>query len=227
MKINAITVLLILIAVMTVSVIMLSTVGMSRVTNLPQAEPLPPASDSLEAVAVVIPEVVPFVKGEMIERPLFWKGRRPYIPVEKETEKPVPVAEGPDLFDKIKLVGVYSGGAILIVDGVKQRIHIGEELDGWTFELMDADRVMFVQGSKDRTLQLEHAVVAAPRNKPTNNQKKTEKSKNGNSLEKVPSFDRKKRGDAAGNTPPLTQQQKSTTSNSSEKGRLPMPLGMR
>lgn len=161
MRVGAMTVLIALIAASTISVLVLAGIGMERVQNLPQPLALSPAPDSLNAVEITLPEVDSLSENDLLERPLFWEGRRPVV-AELDKDKDTTVeALGPDPFEKVKLVGVYSGGAIFLVDGVMRRIQHSEELDGWTLELADVDSVMFVREAQPKVLFLEHAVVIA------------------------------------------------------------------
>jgi len=213
-KINAIMTLIILILVMTISVLSLTVVAVDRVKNLPQPVPLAPAADSLEAVGIIIPNTEPMVESVMIERPLFWKERQPYVVELIEDEKAAPEVIGPDPFEKIKLVGVYSGGAILIVDGVKQRIHIGEELVvGWSLELMSAEGLIFRNGEESKTLKLEHAMVTVVK---SNTKDASVRSRN-----KTENTQQQEKTNET--IPSPTKQQITSTNNTAGRGRLPMP----
>lgn len=94
-------------------------------------------------------------------RPLFWASRRPQI---ESDEVNVPEDDSrfkKDEFDKVKLVGVYdagdSSGVIAEVKGERQRVRLKQALEGWILDSIEADGAVFIQGSKQKKLQLEHA----------------------------------------------------------------------
>ena len=167
---------------MTGSVITLAALGKSNVNKLADLLPLAPATDSLTAVDVIMPKPVVLTKNDLVERPMFWSTRRPYVappPKVKTKKKVVKEKKELDPFETIKLIGVYSGGAMVQVDGVLQRIHPGETLEGldWSLEVMDKNMVMFILGEEHKILELEHAMVKAPKKarKVTNTKKETKK----------------------------------------------------
>lgn len=168
MKNGATTTLTLLMILSSITVLVVIWLAVDRIQNVSSPQPLAPSADSLEAVVIDLSEYDLVDKSDMLERPLFWQERRPYVAKEKKVvdKKPVLLEEGDDPFDKIKLIGVYSGGAIFIVDGEKKRLYIGDEVAEWTLDLMNADSVIFVQGSENKLLQLEHATVKAAKVKP-------------------------------------------------------------
>lgn len=136
-------------------------------TRLP--EPLLPAPDSLSAVQIGLPAGEESTTGDVVERPLFWSGRRPFVPSEEE---PAPVAAAPaadDELDKVKLLGAYmaSGraGIIFELDGKRQRIVIGEDIGDWTLRYINPTGAIFERGSggveNTRILSLQHAAPDA------------------------------------------------------------------
>lgn len=150
-----------------IAVIVVAWLAIDRIQNVASPQPLAPSPDSLEAVIIKLPEYDLAEKSDLLERPLFWQERRPYVVKEKKmTDKKPVLLEEEDPFDGVKLIGVYSGGAIFIVDGEKQRLYIGDEVAEWTLDLMNADSVIFVQGSENKLLQLEHATVKTVKAKP-------------------------------------------------------------
>lgn len=174
MRINALISIVILVAVMTAAVIGLMLFGKMSVQNIPELVLITPAKSSTTALDVVIPESERITRNDLVERPMFWKERRPYVPPVKVEDKKVVVEEppGPDPFEKITLMGIYSGGVMLKVDGETQRVRIGEMIEGvdWSLNAIgDDNQVVFVFGGEQKILELEHATVKAkfkPKPKP-------------------------------------------------------------
>ena len=167
MKNSAKVILIFLVMLSTIAVIIMVWLAVQRIKHVDSPPPLSPSADSLKAITIEQLEHNLAENSKILERPLFWQERRPYVAKKKPLDrKPVLQEEEADPFDKVKLIGVYSGGAIFIVDGEKQRLYLGDEVAGWTLDLMNADSVIFVQGSENKVLQLEHATVKAVKAKP-------------------------------------------------------------
>lgn len=168
MRISASTMMMILVAVVTMVVIGSVMIGQTKVQNMPILESLTPAKDSTTALDVIIPKSKVVTRNDLVERPMFWKERRPYIPPVKVQNKKVAVEEdpAPDPFENITLIGVYSGGVMLKVDGVTQRVRVGETLEGldWSLDALgENDQVIFILGEDYKILELEHATLKAPK----------------------------------------------------------------
>ena len=146
-----------------------------RLATLSAPAPLAPAPSSLEVAAVGEPADVSDSESDTIKsRPLFWRGRRPTVaPVvtAKPEEKTVATKSGN--IDNVKLRGVFgsgdSAGIIALVDGKKQRIRVGDEVNGWTLVAVKPDRGVFESDGRKRALVLERkkssAGLAASENK--------------------------------------------------------------
>ncbi|RLA00169.1 MAG: hypothetical protein DRQ47_09870, partial [Gammaproteobacteria bacterium] len=150
--------------VVTLAVIGLAMFGQTRVQNMPMLEPLAPAKDSTTALDVIIPKSKPITSNDLVERPMFWKERRPYVPPVTVNDKKIIVEEdlGPDPFEEITLMGIYSGGIMLKVDGEVQRIRIGGTIEGldWSLDtIRDNDQAIFILGEDYKILELEHAIL--------------------------------------------------------------------
>lgn len=132
--------------------------------------PLTPASATIAAVDLNLTGNGDDAAGGMVARPLFWSERRPYVATAESSEVTAE-ARGPDAFDKVSLVGIFAtgrnaGGAIVDVDGQRQRIMLNDKVHGWQLTGVAADHVTFVpanasdrRGGGTRKLELEHAVV--------------------------------------------------------------------
>lgn len=97
-------------------------------------------------------------------RPLFWASRLPQaegddVSIPEDDSRPKK-----DEFDKVKLVGVYDAGdgsgVIAEVKGERQRVRLKQALEGWVLDSLHADGAVFIQGGKQKKLQLEHANLA-------------------------------------------------------------------
>jgi len=111
----------------------------------------------------------------MVDRPLFWRSRRPVEEVEvtvEEESRP----RGPDPFDKASLAGVFVSGShsgvIISLGGERSRVLVGDDVAGWQLVSLSSDSATFVRlqggsaGRAERVLKLEHAFVAAPTPEP-------------------------------------------------------------
>ncbi len=124
---------------------------------------IPPAPSTLAAVPIELPAVaMPDGGAEIVERPLFWSSRRPEV--EAESTGPVAPVSGGDVLDKVVLLGVFStgesGGAIVRIDGERQRLMIGQELQQWKLQGITAQEAEFVSlddAALKRVLPLEYA----------------------------------------------------------------------
>ena len=120
---------------------------------------IPPAASTLAAVSIELPAAaMPDGGAEIVERPLFWSSRRP------ESTEPVAPVSGRDILDKVVLLGVFSagesGGAIVRIEGERQRLMIGQELQQWKLQGITAQEAEFVSlddASLKRVLPLEYA----------------------------------------------------------------------
>ena len=146
---------------MTVLVLLLSFMRWQKSHSTPAILPIVPAASSLESLAVMAPIMNKKGSPDMLERPLFWKARGPYVPLppSKGGPKPKPPTIGPDVFDQVKLLGTYvvGGKASLIVEGSEgpKRMKEGEELDGWLFESMGEEGAVFSQDGERRILVMQ------------------------------------------------------------------------
>ena len=103
----------------------------------------------------------------LVNRPLFWQGRYPYVP-DQVAEIAAPVeARGSNAINQVKLRGVYPGGIIISYEGKGRRVRLGESVADWQFIELRPGAAVFSSGKDQRTLNLEHAFsVAKPRAQP-------------------------------------------------------------
>ncbi len=122
----------------------------------PSIDPLPPAADSIRVGALATDESISAADSLRLQtRPLFWPDRRPVAEVSAAPEEPT--GEGPAPARSLKnleLTGVFgggdSGGAIVSYKGERQRLLVGDELDGWTLLSVSPDEVVFTSaGTRD------------------------------------------------------------------------------
>lgn len=104
--------------------------------------------------------------NEIVERPLFWQGRKAFVysapSIESEEDDTTVPANAP--INKVKLVGLYSGetpGVIVKLAGERHRVAINESLKGWTLTLISADEAVFEKGEKTRKFELQHSASTA------------------------------------------------------------------
>jgi hypothetical protein len=142
--------------------------GAIQLAAISGPDPVQPAPDSLQVPAVLGPAVVAAnERNEIITRPLFWAGRQPADAVETQEE---PKGKAGEL-KGVKLVGVFGSGEragiIALVKGKKQRILVGERLEGWTLESIEAGEIVLANGQRSESLTLQRGSVlkAAPATK--------------------------------------------------------------
>ena len=121
--------------------------------------PVLPATDSLATQDLSLQEPLTDIDAtRILERPLFWQGRRPLAPpAPVAASKPKPRA--PAKLEGITLQGAYGAGEslglIATVDGTLQRIVVGQSVKGWQFTSYEAGVATFASGGRRATLDLE------------------------------------------------------------------------
>lgn len=106
----------------------------------------------ISSAAAARPADVLAGRAEIANRPLFSPDRRPAAQPSAST----PAAT----LDDIALIGVFStdsaGGAILMIDGIAQRLRIGERIGALTLRAVNATQAHFVAADgRDFTLELQ------------------------------------------------------------------------
>lgn len=131
--------------------------------------PIAPAADALSMDDLQrAREVVAAQSSEIRNRPLFWRSRRPSeaLPEGSELDSEVDSdrAEVGEL-KGVRLKGIFgsgdTAGIIALVKDKKQRILIGEQLNGWTLHSVSPNRVVLVDGGREQELLLKTGVVFA------------------------------------------------------------------
>lgn len=157
-------------------IVLLQLIGFTvgKLTS-PSIDPLPPAADSVRVTALVTEEAVSSVDSlRMQTRPLFWPDRRPEAEVTAAPDPDEATSGAPARsLQKFELTGVFgggdSGGAIVTYKGNRQRLLVGDEIDGWTLLSVSPGEVVFTSaGVRDvrRLTQVPvraDAVATAPR----------------------------------------------------------------
>jgi len=128
-------------------------------------EPVAPATDALQVKPVARPNpVAPGQSDEIRARPLFWGLRRP-LEGSSEAAGPEPEQQVTGKLKDVKLLGIFgagdTAGIIALVKDKKQRILLGERLLGWRLDVVEANRIVLVDGGKRKELQLLQRKVAA------------------------------------------------------------------
>lgn len=107
--------------------------------------------------------------ADLVNRPLFVKGRRPVEEAPADSELAPAAADVP--FDW-QLSGVYSSskGLTALFSRTKtrvpkdnyRRLHVGADLDGWKLTILEKDRVLLKQGDTEKPLPLRKIKVKPP-----------------------------------------------------------------
>jgi hypothetical protein len=143
--------------------LVLAVWGGGRLLFLSEPEPVAPAAASLQVDAVNYPESSVEANDEIVERPLFWQGRRPpesKVLIEVVDDNADAAADAGKELDKIKLLGVYGGdtpGVIILYEGKQQRVALNESIAGWTLLDVIPDGAMFNGEQGFKVLDLKHA----------------------------------------------------------------------
>ena len=139
--------------------------SLARLAISPSPDAIAPAEDALRFGSVQHGRVV--VQGESDEiraRPLFWPSRRPQDAPDAEIEAEPETVAAEEL-KGVKLQGVFgsgeTAGVIALVKDKKQRILLGEKLQGWTLESVSPNRVTLTSGGRSQELVLKAAAVVA------------------------------------------------------------------
>lgn len=127
--------------------------------SIPEA--VVPAADALQVkTALSLDAIGAEQSNEVRNRPLFWESRQPVsAPVAPDApEVPAPEIKG------IKLVGVFGGGdaagIIVLMNGKKRRVRLGEEVKGWTLQSVDTNAAVLTAGARQESLVLQTGRVA-------------------------------------------------------------------
>jgi hypothetical protein len=107
------------------------------------------------------------MRSEIAARPVFFPSRRPQdaVPLPPKGDKS---AASKSELDKVRLLGVFGGGesagVILLVEGKKRRLIIGEAVKGWKLQAVDLNQAKFSSGGKLETLVLQYSPAKAAGN---------------------------------------------------------------
>ena len=134
-------------------------------------EPIPPSPTAFAAWSADSYNPAD-VEPELLQRPLLWISRRPLAPVAPPVADAQDNAEeqGPakDVLAGYRLAGVFQSefdaGVIVVGPKARRRLVVGDEIDGWMLEDVQADTAVFVSRSGARrraTVQLEHMLAGA------------------------------------------------------------------
>lgn len=137
--------------------------GGLRLLGIGPPAPLVPGSETLAvAEAGVLQVVTDELSREVGARPLFWRSRRPEVPIPEEVPQESSEDEAGN-FEDVKLMGVFgsgdSVGIIALVAGEKQRILRGQELKGWKLASVKEGKARFRSGPGRQELELKHANI--------------------------------------------------------------------
>lgn len=138
--------------------LLVSVIGATRMALDPGPGVVLPAQDTLEVRTLKLDEPVDGAAAiAILERPLFWEGRRPLAPTPVVAAQPK--ARATPKLSGVSLQGVYgvgdSLGLIATVDGRQQRIVSGQTVKGWRLTGYDNGVATFVSGGRETSLALE------------------------------------------------------------------------
>ena len=133
-------------------------------------EPVAPTPASMQVAPVEQGAgVAPDQRDEIRRRPLFWAGRVPLQPAPDELAPAQPAAQqaSANSLKGVKLAGIFGAGEeagiIVISQGKKRRLVVGQELDGWTLAQVEPAGAVLNQNGKQSRLELVRVAPAASR----------------------------------------------------------------
>lgn len=137
----------------------------ARLAMLSAPEPVPLAADALSVGQIIAAQGISAEqRGEIVARPLFWQSRRPQEDIAAVTRDDGAHGKVGKL-KGIRLLGVFgageTAGAIVQQEKSKKRILLGEEINGWTLESVEPNRVTFSSGGRSGALLLRARPVTA------------------------------------------------------------------
>lgn len=128
------------------------------------SQPVMPTAESLQVSTLAGNGLATVEDREVIRaRPLFWASRAPLADQEKlaQAETPTEAAgnQRAASLKGVKLAGVFgmgeSGGVILLNKGKKQRLMVGQTLEGWTLDSVAPTEVTLRNAGSEAVLALE------------------------------------------------------------------------
>ena len=122
--------------------------GPAAITQTAPEDPRPPEPDIADYDVVV-------------ERPLFFAERTPYVASEPDTppDQPRPqTAPGLDIPFTLSAIVISAGKRLAVIhygrDNKQQRIALGQSIDGWTFATIEPRSVLLKKGKATKNLEL-------------------------------------------------------------------------
>lgn len=134
-----------------------------RPLNLPD-KPLEGAPDAITETAPEDarppePDIADY--AVVVERPLFFAERTPYLASEPDTPltQPQPqTAPGLDIPFTLSAIVISAGKRLAVIhygrDNKQQRIALGQSIDGWTFTAIEPRSVLLKKGNATKNLEL-------------------------------------------------------------------------
>jgi len=127
--------------------------GAVLVMTKSRPEPVLLSPSALGSQAISLPRAENVSGGALVEAPLFWESRQPWLAPADETAEVILPATGSGI-DDMRLVGIVASGvqssaAIVTIRGERLRIPFGEEVDGWVLSSMTPTTVTFIGADRN------------------------------------------------------------------------------
>ncbi len=136
--------------------------GLYRFASPASLDAVVPSADSLRVAPLVgVAQVTPEDSEEIRLRPLFWVSRRPEALADAagEPKSPSKNKGAAKSLDGIKLAGVFGAGGdagiIVLNKGKKQRLSVGQSVNGWRLDSVEPTQVVLSSDGKQAQLSLE------------------------------------------------------------------------
>lgn len=151
------------VALIAVALLLLQVLwGLYRLASPATLEPVVPSADSLEVASLAGVSAVTPEESEGIRlRPLFWVSRRPEALADAGDASPKQSNRKDSAagLDGIKLAGVFGAGRdagiIVMNKGKKQRLTVGQSLNGWRLDAVESTQVTLTSDGREAQLSLE------------------------------------------------------------------------
>ncbi len=144
--------------------------GAVRFTLAGDTEPVVPNAESLQVADLLgTAQLAAEEREEITRRPLFWSSRTPLAASQNDASEEAgdDKAGPPGTLEGVKLAGVFGAGqdaGIIVVNkGKKQRLAVGEELNGWTLKAVDPTQAVLSNKGRRAELTLTRGVPVKAR----------------------------------------------------------------
>lgn len=152
-----------------------------------------------EEIQYVAPDISEF--DEVINRPLFFADRKPYVyvapekPIKPSRQKKKTIPKKTEQYSLNAVIITPERQLAIIQSGrgkTLQRLSLGEEIEGWTLETIEPRSVLLKKGNETKSLELEIKISKPQKQTATKTNKTTPKEAISQQTKKTPPIPIKK-----------------------------------